>query len=55
MVVATDSLEEQRLLDLWQEGAVRPHVDRVFGFDEAAEAHRHLEGRANVGKTLLRP
>ncbi len=44
-----------RLLDLWQEGAIRPHVDRVFSFDEAGEAHRHLEGRGNVGKTLLRP
>ena len=44
-----------RLLDLWTDGAVRPHVDRVFPFEDAAGAHRHLEGRSNVGKTLLRP
>ena len=44
-----------RILDLWQAGAVRPHVDRVVPFEEAAEAHRHLEGRRNVGKVLLKP
>jgi NADPH:quinone reductase-like Zn-dependent oxidoreductase len=30
-------------------------VDRVVPFDEAREAHRHLEARRNVGKVLLRP
>ncbi len=44
-----------RLLELWTDGAIRPHVDRVFPFEDAAGAHRHLEGRSNVGKTLLRP
>ena len=36
-------------------GKVKPHVDRVFAFDEAAEAHRYLEDRKNRGKVLLRP
>ena len=44
-----------RLMDLYAEGAIRPHVDRVVPFAEAAEAHRHLESRRNVGKVLLRP
>ena len=44
-----------RILDLWRDGAVRPHVDRVVPFADAAEAHRHLDGRRNVGKVLLRP
>lgn len=44
-----------RLLDLWRDGHLRPHVDRVVPFDEAPEAHRHLEARRNVGKVLLRP
>ena len=44
-----------RLLDLWRDGAVRPHVDRTFAFADAPGAHRHLEGRTNVGKTLLAP
>lgn len=44
-----------RLLDLWRDGHLRPHVDRVVPFGEAPEAHRHLEARRNVGKVLLRP
>ena len=34
-------------------GEVRPVVDRVLPLDEAAEAHRVLEGSTHVGKILL--
>ena len=44
-----------RIFDLYRAGAVRPHVDLVVPFADAADAHRHLEGRRNVGKVLLRP
>jgi NADPH:quinone reductase-like Zn-dependent oxidoreductase len=37
------------------EGWVRPHVDKVFPFAEAGAAHRHIEGRGNIGKVLLVP
>jgi len=37
------------------EGWVRPHIDRVFRFDEAGAAHAHIEGRGNIGKVLLVP
>ena len=37
------------------EGWVRPHVDRVFKFDEAGAAHAHVEGRGNIGKVILVP
>lgn len=37
------------------EGWVQPHVDRVFSFEEAAEAHRYIESRQSKGKVLLRP
>lgn len=43
------------VLNLYERGDVRPHVDRVFSFDEAAGAHRYLEERENRGKVLLRP
>lgn len=36
-------------------GWVRPHVDKVFRFDEAAAAHAHLEARGNIGKVILVP
>lgn len=32
---------------------VRPVIDRVFGFDEAHDAFRHLASRANFGKVCL--
>ena len=36
-------------------GELKIHVDRTFGLGEAAEAHRHLEGRLNRGKVVLHP
>ena len=36
-------------------GWVRPHVDKVFGFEEAGAAHAYLEARANIGKVILVP
>ena len=38
-----------------EQGWVRPHVDRVFRFDEAGAAHAHVEGRGNIGKVILVP
>jgi NADPH:quinone reductase-like Zn-dependent oxidoreductase len=38
----------------WEAGAYRPHIDRVFSLEQAAEAHRLLETRASKGKLLLR-
>lgn len=36
-------------------GNLEVHVDRVFPMAEAADAHRHIEGRRNMGKVILRP
>jgi NADPH:quinone reductase-like Zn-dependent oxidoreductase len=33
---------------------LRPIVDRVFGFEEAAEAFRHMESAAHFGKIVIR-
>lgn len=49
-------MEEIRaLLDLYRKGVVRPHVDSTFPFERAAEAHRRIQERKNVGKVLLLP
>lgn len=49
-------LEElQALVALWRAGSVRPRVDAVFPFAEAAAAHRRLTERRNVGKVILVP
>lgn len=43
------------LLDYYREGAISPHVDATFSFDQAAEAHRYIQDRKNFGKVLLKP
>ncbi|MGB3626298.1 MAG: quinone oxidoreductase [Henriciella sp.] len=36
-------------------GTIKAHVGQTFALEEAAEAHRAIEGRGTVGSTLLRP
>lgn len=33
---------------------IRPAVDRVFAFEEAPEAWRHMEGAGHFGKIVVR-
>ena len=33
---------------------IAPVIDRVFGFDQAKGAYRHLESQAHVGKVVIR-
>jgi synaptic vesicle membrane protein VAT-1 len=40
---------------LLSSGAIDPVVDQVFPFSRAADAHRRIESRANVGKVILVP
>ncbi len=43
------------LLKLYEQGHIKPHVDRSFPFEQAAEAHAYIEAGQNVGKVLLTP
>jgi NADPH:quinone reductase-like Zn-dependent oxidoreductase len=45
----------EALLELWRSGQVRPRVDSVFPFADAAAAHRRISERHNVGKVILVP
>lgn len=45
----------EKLLELYAQGKVRPHVDRTFPFSAAADAHRFLESGKSVGKVVLVP
>jgi synaptic vesicle membrane protein VAT-1 len=49
------SAELKALVELYGAGAIRPRVDRVFRFEEAMQAHRHMQARRNVGKVILTP
>jgi synaptic vesicle membrane protein VAT-1 len=52
-----DLLREEldEILALWRSGAVKPRVDTVYPFARAAEAHRRITERRNVGKVVLVP
>ena len=43
----------QEILKGVDEGWVRPHVDRIFPFEQAGEAHAYIEARKNIGKIVL--
>jgi NADPH:quinone reductase-like Zn-dependent oxidoreductase len=45
----------ETLLVWYREGRIRPVLDRVYPFSEAASAHRRIEARENVGKIVLVP
>ncbi|HMU37510.1 MAG TPA: medium chain dehydrogenase/reductase family protein [Pseudomonadota bacterium] len=43
------------LIALYEQGVVRPYVDRTFRMDQAAQAHHHLHDRKAKGKVVLIP
>jgi NADPH:quinone reductase-like Zn-dependent oxidoreductase len=43
------------LMSLYTQKAIKPHVDRSFPLEQAAEAHAYIEAGQNVGKVLLTP
>jgi NADPH:quinone reductase-like Zn-dependent oxidoreductase len=45
----------EALLKMYDEGIIKPHVDRTFKFDEAPAAHQYLHDRKAKGKVLLVP
>lgn len=42
-----------RLLPLFEAGRLLPVVDRVFAFEDAADAHAYMESGAHAGKLVL--
>jgi NADPH:quinone reductase-like Zn-dependent oxidoreductase len=34
-------------------GALKPVIDRIFAFDEMADAHRYLEQNGQFGKIVV--
>jgi len=41
------------VLPLFEAGQLRPVIDSRYPFDRIADAHRHIESNANVGKILI--
>jgi NADPH:quinone reductase-like Zn-dependent oxidoreductase len=47
--------ELQAVLALWDENKIKPHLDMSYPFAQAADAHRRILQRKNIGKVLLKP
>ncbi|MCP4427205.1 MAG: zinc-binding dehydrogenase [Chloroflexi bacterium] len=45
----------RQIVAWYDEALFRPHVDKTFSFEQAAEAHHYLQDRKNIGKVLLIP
>ncbi len=41
------------MIPLFESGALRPVIDSRYAFDDVADAHRHMESNASIGKILL--
>jgi NADPH:quinone reductase-like Zn-dependent oxidoreductase len=45
----------EQIVQGYNDGWVKPHVDSVFDFDHSCDAHEYIENRKNVGKVVLVP
>jgi len=45
----------EAILEGVKEGWIRPHVDKVFPFEQVSDAHTYIEQRENIGKVVLAP
>jgi NADPH:quinone reductase-like Zn-dependent oxidoreductase len=43
------------VMELYKEGKIKPQVSDVVPFDKAADAHRIIQSRKNIGKVVLVP
>ena len=53
VMVQSSSTDMNTLKEMLEAGELKPHVSRVFGFEEIAEAHLHLESGRTVGKVIV--
>ena len=40
-------------MPLIEDGTIRPVIDATFPFEQAADAHRRIAERKNIGKVVL--
>jgi len=45
----------QRLVDLYKQGKIKPHIDTVWAFEDIGLAMARIHERANIGKVIISP
>ena len=43
----------KNLISMINDNDIHPIIDNIFPFENAADAHRHIQNRKNFGKVLL--
>ena len=43
-----------KCMELFEQGELKPVVDRIFPLDDAQAAHQHMENNQNIGKIILK-
>ncbi|NXC46092.1 VAT1 protein, partial [Penelope pileata] len=44
-----------KLINLYNQGKIKPKIDSIWPFDQVADAMRHMQEKKNVGKVILVP
>jgi NADPH:quinone reductase-like Zn-dependent oxidoreductase len=44
-----------KLLIMYREGQIKPHIDSSFSFADAAKAHLRIQEGKNIGKVVMVP
>jgi NADPH:quinone reductase-like Zn-dependent oxidoreductase len=52
-----DLIEPQlrALIEMYENGEIKPYIDKTFSFEKAGDAHQYLHDRKAKGKVLLVP
>ena len=54
LVQVRSNSADLRQLQQWIDGGlVKPHVEKIYPIEQAADAHRHIESKRTVGKIVL--
>ena len=53
LLVHSSGENQQKIAGLLEQGIIKPHVSKIFSFDEMKEAHLQIESGKTVGKILV--
>jgi NADPH:quinone reductase-like Zn-dependent oxidoreductase len=54
MMVQSNGKNEQQIAKLMEAGIIKPHVSKIFSFDQMQAAHLQIESGRTVGKIVVR-
>lgn len=54
LLVQSSGTDMNTLKDMLETGVVKPHISRVFAFEEMADAHVQIESGRTVGKVIVK-